>query len=148
MEEQDRGWLQSDGPGSYLVLTGKKKKQARGAVAKIGDGPRKIFIEARATIVACGSLFTPPLLLNSGLSNTSIGKSLHLHPALFVWGYFPEGCGPPGTCYEGPIMSAYSPVYKGNSRIPCGLLETMSPHPGSFATFMPWTSGKANLNFL
>lgn len=111
-------------------------------MATAGKSGRKVFIEAQAVIVATGSLMTPPLLLNSGLRNPNIGKGLHLHPVVFMWGYFPEEFGPSGSCYEGAIMTSYSPIYKKNSTTPAALLEVPSTHPGSFASFQPWTSGE------
>jgi long-chain-alcohol oxidase len=126
-----------------IMVAGKKQNKARGVVAKIANSNRTIFIQARAVVVAAGSLFTPPLLLNSGLLNPNIGRGLHLHPVTFMWGYFPQGCGPSsGSCYEGAIMTAYSPLYKAGAKFPSGLLETPSTHPGCFATFQPWVSGK------
>lgn len=119
---------------------GKKQYKARGVVARTGKSGNKVFIEAQAVVVASGSLMTPPLLLNSGLRNPNIGRGLHLHPVVFMWGYFPEECGPRGTCYEGAIMTSYSPICKESSSAPVALLEVPSTHPGSFASFQPWTS--------
>lgn len=129
------------------TFAGKKKQyKARGVLARVGTTKQKLFIEAQAVIVASGSLMTPPLLLNSGLRNPNIGKGLHLHPVVFIWGYFPQGTGPPGTCYEGAIMTSYSPIYKNGSRVPGALLEVPSTHPGSFASFQPWTSGNGSFH--
>jgi long-chain-alcohol oxidase len=125
-------------------LTGKKPRQALGVMATMEDGTRvtRLFVKASATIVACGSLMTPPLLLNSGLENKNIGKNLHLHPGQAVWGIFPEGSGPEGTSYEGGIMTAYSRVSRRDSSSYGALLETLCLHPGIFAAFIPWCSGK------
>lgn len=115
-------------------------------MARVGNSDRLVYVEAQAIVVASGSLMTPPLLLNSGLRNPNIGKGLHLHPVVFMWGYFPEESGPAGTCYEGAIMTSYSPIWKKGSSAPVALLEVPSMHPGSFATFQPWTSGKSSDN--
>jgi long-chain-alcohol oxidase len=127
-------------------LTGKKPSKAQGVMASIGDGKAtaRLFIKANATVVACGSLMTPPLLLNSGLENCNIGKHLRLHPAQSVWGIFPEDSEdfPEGTCYEGGIMTAYSQVSRRNSSNYGALLETSCFHPAIFAAFVPWCSGK------
>jgi len=109
-------------------------------VARIGNTQRRVYIEAKAVVMASGSLMTPPLLLKSELRNPNIGKDLHLHPVVFLWGYFPQGRGPTGTCYEGAILTAYSPIYKKGCSEPVALLECPSTHPGSFASFQPWTS--------
>lgn len=132
----------------YSVLpeiAGKKKQhKAQGVVARVGNTQRRVYIEAKAVVVASGSLMTPPLLLKSNLRNPNIGKGLHLHPVVFLWGYFPQGRGPTGACYEGAIMTAYSPIYKKGCSEPAALLECPSTHPGSFASFQPWTSGKSS----
>ncbi|KAG0612420.1 hypothetical protein M758_6G026300 [Ceratodon purpureus] len=120
---------------------GKKKRKAEGLMATIGNGPSRIFIKANATVVSCGALMTPILLLKSGLTNSNIGKYLRVHPASTTFGYFPEGVGPEGMAYEGGIMTVYSPV---TSRKPTeygALLETGVFHPAVFAAFHPWRSG-------
>jgi choline dehydrogenase-like flavoprotein len=45
---------------------------------------------ADATVVACGSLSTPLLLMRSNVPNANIGRHLGLHPAQFVFGLFDE----------------------------------------------------------
>ncbi len=47
-------------------------------------------VKADTTVVACGSLSTPQLLMRSGLENPNIGRHLGLHPAQFVFGLFDE----------------------------------------------------------
>ncbi len=45
---------------------------------------------ADATVIACGSLSTPQVLMRSGVENPNIGRHLGLHPAHFVFGLFDE----------------------------------------------------------
>jgi choline dehydrogenase-like flavoprotein len=45
---------------------------------------------ADATVIACGSLSTPQLLMRSNVPNPNIGRHLGLHPAQFVFGLFDE----------------------------------------------------------
>ncbi|KAJ7543661.1 hypothetical protein O6H91_09G047200 [Diphasiastrum complanatum] len=119
-----------------------KARQAKGVVARAGRSSKMIFIESRATVVACGSLFTPPLLKKSGLKNANIGRNLHLHPVQLVWGYFPEELEPKGKSYEGGIMTAVSRIAADWDKSGYGaLLETPSVHPGVFAVATPWCSG-------
>jgi choline dehydrogenase-like flavoprotein len=53
------------------------------------DGETK-QVHADATVVACGSLSTPQVLMRSGVENPNIGRHLGLHPAQFVFGLFDE----------------------------------------------------------
>lgn len=104
-----------------------------------GNGITTLFVQARATVVACGSLRTPPLLVKSGFKNPNIGHHLHVHPVLMVWGYFPDL---PGNQYEGTIMSAFSNVCGNWDTSGYGaLLQTPAMHPASFASVTPWVSG-------
>lgn len=121
-----------------------KSKKAIGVVAKtvVDNEDRHLFIKARATVVACGTLQTPPLLRRSGLKNPHIGRNLHLHPVQILWGYFPQGTTPEGGCYEGAIITAFSNEAANWKTTGYGpLIETAILHPGTFAAAMPWKSG-------
>ncbi|KAJ8434846.1 hypothetical protein Cgig2_022125 [Carnegiea gigantea] len=102
---------------------------------------RKLQIEAKVTISACGSLLTPPLLINSGLRNRHIGKNLHLHPALMVWGYFPPGSKFEGKIYEGGLITAAHQVESEQGSEPRALIETPALGPAACAAIGPWVSG-------
>jgi len=65
---------------------------------------RTLSVRAKAVVVACGSLDTPPLLRRSGLANANIGRNLHLHPASAVVGVFPERVEP----WSGALQTRYS----------------------------------------
>lgn len=119
----------------------KKQRKAQGVVATVGKGPNRIFVKAKATVVACGALMTPPLLLKSGLTNRNIGKYLRLHPASTAWGYFPDGTGPQGKSYEGGIMTVYAPVTLRKPTEYGAILETGVLHPAVFGAFHAWNSG-------
>ncbi|KAL8171413.1 hypothetical protein V2J09_023217 [Rumex salicifolius] len=126
--------------------TRKKKKRCIGVVAKSLNKniTRMIQIEAKVTISACGALFTPPLLISSGLRNKHIGKNLHLHPTMMLWGYFPDE---PGSEFEGKIhqggliTSAHELKRSEEDDSTIALVETPALGPSSFAAIVTWESG-------
>ncbi|KAF6994590.1 hypothetical protein CFC21_011252 [Triticum aestivum] len=100
---------------------------------------KKLRIEAKVSISACGALMTPPLLRNSGLKNRHIGRNLHLHPVSMAWGYFPENKQAvpiTGKSYEGGIITSMHRV------TPRTIIETPALGPGAFAAMVPWESGR------
>ncbi|KAI7891517.1 uncharacterized protein EV154DRAFT_464083 [Mucor mucedo] len=70
------------------VLTSKGK--AIGVECHIHDSTEVTRLMAKHVIVACGSLRTPTLLKNSGLSNKHIGKHLVIQPISMVFGFYDE----------------------------------------------------------
>ncbi|KAL5702364.1 long-chain-alcohol oxidase [Ranunculus cassubicifolius] len=120
-----------------------RRKKCNGVVASSLNKniTKKLEIKAKVTISAGGSLLTPPLMISSGLKNPNIGKNLHLHPCLFVWGYFPESVTElKGNRFEGGIITSLHKVVSNDSNVRA-IIETPSFGPAAFASFMPWVSG-------
>ncbi|KAL3498075.1 hypothetical protein ACH5RR_040807 [Cinchona calisaya] len=135
------------------VLHGRKNKKKRNCAVGVAfkfqnQGAEELcIVESKATIVACGALGTPELLIGSGLKNPNIGKNLHIHPVVMAWGYFPESTPDPWPdaekkSYEGGIMTAMSTVVGNFQGSGYGsVIQTPALHPGMFSVLMPWTSG-------
>ncbi|XP_024985173.1 long-chain-alcohol oxidase FAO1-like [Cynara cardunculus var. scolymus] len=129
----------------FLLVTNQKGKKRRqkclGVIAQVLNRKisKKLHIEAKVTISACGSLLTPPLMISSGLRNPNIGRNLHLHPVLMAWGYFPENDSDlNGKNYEGGILTS---VHKSGSDSDY-ILEVPALGPGAFAALCPWENGQ------
>ncbi|KAK7396447.1 hypothetical protein VNO78_17463 [Psophocarpus tetragonolobus] len=123
---------------------GVKKNKCLGVIAAAtwkSKVTKKLQIESKVTISACGSLSTPPLMISSGLKNPNIGRNLHLHPVQFAWGYFPEEMTNfSGNNYEGGIITSIHKVFAEDST-PRFIIETPALGPGSFSALVPWLSG-------
>ncbi|KAM6565062.1 hypothetical protein CsatB_025060 [Cannabis sativa] len=144
--------------GGTVILTGCKaeklvleknpnkgitRKKCVGVIANCLNNKitRKLQIESKVTVSACGALSTPPLLINSGLKNQNIGRNLHLHPVLFTWGYFPEeNTEFKGKINEGGIITSLHRVVSGENTTRA-IIETPAIGPASFAALFPWISG-------
>ncbi len=67
-------------------------RNAQGGV----DGPvserirRQVLIKAKRVVISAGSMWSPTLLIKSGLKNKHIGKHLYMHPVNTISAIFPE----------------------------------------------------------
>ncbi|KAG6608020.1 Long-chain-alcohol oxidase FAO4A, partial [Cucurbita argyrosperma subsp. sororia] len=131
---------------------GSERNRAKGVAFEFGCGSgvkQVCLVESKVTIVACGALSTPPLLLRSGLRNPNIGKNLHLHPVTMAWGHFPAESDKPWPeehkkSYEGGIMTAMCNIRSEPDQEPGSggaVIQTPALHPGLFSILMPWLSG-------
>ncbi|KAG6571536.1 Long-chain-alcohol oxidase FAO2, partial [Cucurbita argyrosperma subsp. sororia] len=154
----DSTWLVDAVESGAVILTGcradklvlentnntSRNKRCLGVIATplSKNVTKKLYIEAKATISACGSLLTPPLLIASGLRNKNIGSNLHLHPVILAWGYFPEQLSDfTGKIYEGGLITSLHNVVSKDSNSHA-IIQTPALGPASFAAMFPWTSGR------
>jgi len=122
---------------------GRMRKRCLGVIATTLSKTitKKLQIQARITVCACGSLLTPPLMISSGLKNPNIGRNLHLHPVQLVWGYIPENISNlRGKNFEGGIITSLHKVVSEDSDARA-IIEASALGPASFSGLQPWVSG-------
>lgn len=154
----DRTWLVDAVNNNAVIITGCKaerfilernkegsvrKMKCLGVIAKPSNQniTKKLHIEAKVTISACGALLTPLLMHSSGLKNRNIGRNLHLHPVLMAWGYFPDSDSKfKGKAHEGGIITSVHKVV-GNDNQVQAIIETPSMGPAQYSAICPWVSG-------
>ncbi|KAI8139045.1 GMC oxidoreductase-domain-containing protein [Fennellomyces sp. T-0311] len=92
------------------------------------QGESKVNIYADRIVVSAGSMRTPGLLINSGLTNKHIGRNLHIHPSTLVFGVFDK----PINMHQGSIITAVADVADGVK------LEVPNVHAGALYGLLPW----------
>ncbi|KAI9740775.1 MAG: hypothetical protein M1818_004740 [Claussenomyces sp. TS43310] len=117
-----------------------KSRDCHGGV----DGPtseriiRKVIVKAKRVVMACGTLRTPLVLLNSGLTNKHIGRNLHLHPVNFVVGVFKEEVRP----WEGAMLTSVCTSFENLDEHGHGVkLEATCMLPSFCLSLMDWRTG-------
>ncbi|KAL2163303.1 hypothetical protein VTH06DRAFT_5360 [Thermothelomyces fergusii] len=124
-----------------LLEQSKGKKVAKGVrgVWKSRDGREvKVIVRAKKVVVSCGTLWSPVVLMNSGIKSPQLGKNLHLHPTNFVSGIFDEDVQP----WEGGSLTSVVSSFENLDSKGHGVkLEAMSMMPSFCLPFLPWTSG-------
>lgn len=113
-------------------------RDGQGGVAGSDRTQRKVVIRASKVISAGGTLGTPTLLRQSGLTNTHIGRHLRLHPVSMVGAVWPEDVRP----WEGSILTAVVNEFENLDGEGYGAkLECTTMLPGMFLPFFPWRGG-------
>lgn len=125
------------------VRKGKGRRKVAGVVAEVVSKRQhvNIYVETGVAVAACGALWTPSILRQSGLRNGSIGKNLHIHPVQVVWGHFEEGKGAAGESFRGALMTACSNVAANWDTTGYGaLIQCAASQPGIISIVLPWVS--------
>ncbi|KAK3671331.1 hypothetical protein LTR78_008791 [Recurvomyces mirabilis] len=109
-------------------------RDGNGGVAAKGRVARPVIIKAPRVICSGGSIATPILLRNSGLSNPHIGRHLHLHPVTFVGAVWDEDVRP----WEGPILTSVVNEFENLDGEGYGVkLEAETMLPSFWLPFLP-----------
>jgi choline dehydrogenase-like flavoprotein len=112
-----------------------------GAEATVSHNGQRhpLTIKANVVVVAAGAIHTPALLKRSGLTNKHIGRHLHLHPVTQTWGIYDE----PVFSWQGAPQTRVIQDFANLDGRGYGVrLETSPMHPGSYASSLPWQSGR------
>jgi choline dehydrogenase-like flavoprotein len=120
---------------------------AKGIEATTSRNGKDININVRAKVVvlACGSIKTPVLILNSGIRGKNIGKNLRLHPTTAVSGLFEQEV----RAWDGPPQTVVVTKHLNLDGTSHGFwMEAAPAHPGLFALSSPWPGGQRNKDFM
>ncbi|KAL5326810.1 hypothetical protein ACEPPN_004499 [Leptodophora sp. 'Broadleaf-Isolate-01'] len=103
-----------------------------------GRTVREVIIRAKKVIISCGSLWSPIVLLNSGLKNPHIGRNLYLHPVNTVNMVFKEDVRP----WEGGILTSVCTTFENLDGLGHGAkLEATVMLPSMSLVLRNWTNG-------
>ncbi|WPH03347.1 Hypothetical protein R9X50_00622500 [Acrodontium crateriforme] len=128
--------------GGNRIVTGVKgtwtSRDGNGKVAGSDRRIRQVIIKAPRVVASMGTLGSPLLLKRSGLTNSHIGRHLHLHPASIVGAVWDEDVRP----WEGPILTSVCTEFENLDGEGYGAkLEATAMIPSLFLTAFPWRDG-------
>ncbi len=97
----------------------------------------RVTIRCRAVVVSGGAIFSPALLLRSGLGNAMVGRALRLHPVTACLGLYPD----PIRIWSGAAQTATCTQFARADGMHGFWIEASPGHPGLAAMAVPWVSG-------
>jgi choline dehydrogenase-like flavoprotein len=113
-------------------------RDIHGGVSGTPVTTRKVLIKAKRIIVSAGTMQSPLLLLRSGLTNTHIGRNLHVHPVNVIGAIHKEEIRP----WEGGILTTVCNEYENLDGKGHGVkLETTLMAPSSWLLYLDWKNG-------
>jgi hypothetical protein len=138
-------YLQDAADSGAVVITGSVVDHVRtddgrstGVVARCGGST--IRVDAKAVVLAAGSLNTPAILLRSGIRGPAVGNYLRLHPVTAVWARFDQRVDP----WQGILQTRYSDQFADIDGEGYGFrFETAPIHPLFPAAFIGWEDGES-----
>ncbi|KAI8139044.1 GMC oxidoreductase-domain-containing protein [Fennellomyces sp. T-0311] len=103
--------------------------KATGVEVFVHGSENKTIVSASRVVISGGTMRTPGILLNSGLTNKHIGRNLRIHPCSFVFGVFDE----PVNMDYGSILTTVAMVADDVR------LEVPNVHAGALYGILPWS---------
>ncbi|KAK4184198.1 hypothetical protein QBC35DRAFT_466686 [Podospora australis] len=153
-EAADQGVRFVEGMKVERVLFEQKQKDGKKVACgvkgawtpKDGRGEQvQVVVRAKKVVVSCGTLWSPIVLMNSGLKNPQIGKNLYLHPVNFVTGAFDEDVRP----WEGGSLTTVIGDLENLDGKGHGVkLEATSMLPSLILPFLPWSTSGVDFKLL
>jgi choline dehydrogenase-like flavoprotein len=101
-----------------------------------GEEQRSVTVRAPTVVVACGALESPALLLRSGIGGPAVGDYLRLHPALAVFGSYPQE----QSAFLGAPHAGLSHEFENVEDGYGFLIEGAQYTAGLTGSAVPWTS--------
>ncbi len=97
----------------------------------------RVAVRCRTVVLAGGAIFSPALLLRSGIGNGMVGKRLRLHPVTAGVGIYPH----PIHLWSGHPQTAICTEFARLAGTHGFTIEVAPAHPGLAAMAIPWASG-------
>ena len=101
-------------------------------------------VHSPRVVLAAGSIHSPAFLMRSGLSNSNIGKHLHLHPVPATFGVFDE----PVEAWKGTMQSVAVDEFESSNDGYGFVIEVPPVHPGLAALGIPWNDAKSHQDLM
>ncbi|KAL5353149.1 hypothetical protein ACLOAV_001180 [Pseudogymnoascus australis] len=121
-----------------VLMNGKKAVGVKGLWTSRAGGKREVIVKAKRVIVSAGSIYSPHLLMNSGIKNNQIGRHLYLHPVNVVSAFFKEEVRP----WEGGILTTVCSSFENLDGHGHGVkLEATCMLPSLCLSMINWNSG-------
>lgn len=128
-----------------LVVRGGEVVAVEAAVLEPATGRRhQVEIRCRSVVLAGGAVFSPALLLRSGLGNSMVGQGLRLHPVTACLGAYPH----PIEAWNGSPQTAVCTEFANAAGTHGFWIEAAPFHPGLAAMAVPWTSGRGHKDLM
>lgn len=98
---------------------------------------QRLNIRCKAVVLAGGAIFSPALLLRSGLGNAMVGRGLRLHPVTAGVGLYPH----PIELWAGKPQTVTCTEFAQLAGTHGFMIECAPAHPGLIAMAVPWSGG-------
>jgi len=99
---------------------------------------RRVAVRCTTVVLAGGAIFSPALLLRSGIGNAMVGQRLRLHPVTAGVGIYAH----PIELWSGHPQTAACTEFARLTGTHGFTIEVAPAHPGLAAMAIPWASGE------